>query len=71
MSTTAKKSQNPVPIKERIKIPRQPMPEQPAEERAHNFEEVNLGFSAELAQQEAVRCLECAKPTCTVSCQSA
>ncbi len=68
MSTTMKKSQNPVPIKERIKVPRQPMPEQPAEERAHNFEEVNLGYSPELAQQEAVRCLECAKPTCTVSC---
>src|SRR5208283_1149363 len=68
MSTTTKKSQNPVPIKERMKVPRQLMPEQPAEERAHNFEEVNLGFSPELAQQEAVRCLECAKPTCTVSC---
>jgi glutamate synthase (NADPH/NADH) small chain len=39
------------------------MPEQPAEVRAHNFEEVNLGYSPELAQQEALRCLECAKPT--------
>ena len=28
------------------------MPEQPAHERAHNFEEVNLGYNAELAQQE-------------------
>ena len=39
-----------------------------AEQRAHNFEEVNLGYSAELAQQEALRCLECAKPTCTDKC---
>ena len=68
MSPTIKKSLNPVPIKERIKVPRQGMPEQPACERAHNFEEVNLGYNAELAKQEAQRCLECAKPTCTDNC---
>ncbi len=68
MSPTIKKSLNPVPIKERIKVPRQGMPEQPACERAHNFEEVNFGYNAELAKQEAQRCLECAKPTCTDNC---
>jgi glutamate synthase (NADPH/NADH) small chain len=68
MTTTVKKSPNPVPIKERMKIPRQAMPEQLPEVRAHNFEEVNLGYSAELAIQEAQRCLECAKPTCTENC---
>ena len=68
MSTTAKKSQNPLPMKERMKVPRQLMPEQPAEVRAHNFEEVNLGYDADLAQQEAMRCLECAKPACTDNC---
>ena len=68
MSPTAKKSRNPLLPRERIKVPRQLMPEQPAEERAHNFAEVNLGYSSELAQQEAVRCLECAKPTCTDNC---
>ena len=68
MSPVAKKSLNPMPLKERIKVPRQLMPEQAAEERAHNFTEVNLGYSPELAQQEAVRCLECAKPTCTDNC---
>jgi len=67
MTTTAKKSLNPVPIKERMKIPRQAMPEQAPLERAHNFEEVNLGYSAELARQEAQRCLECAKATCSDS----
>ena len=68
MTTTVKKSANPVSIKDRIKVPRQLMPEQPAEVRAHNFEEVNLGYSEGLARQEAQRCLECAKPTCTDNC---
>ena len=68
MSPTASKSKNPVSPKDRMKIPRQRMPEQAPEQRAHNFEEVNLGYSAELAQQEARRCLECAKPTCTDNC---
>jgi len=68
MTTVVKKSLNPVPIKERMKIPRQAMLEQPAEVRAHNFEEVNLGYDTELAQHEARRCLECAKPTCTDNC---
>ena len=64
----ATKSKNPVSPKDRMKIPRQLMPEQPAQQRAHNFQEVNLGYSADLAQQEARRCLECAKPTCTDNC---
>jgi glutamate synthase (NADPH) small chain len=68
MSPAASKSKNPVSPKDRMKIPRQSMPEQRPEQRAHNFEEVNLGYSAELAQQEARRCLECAKPTCMENC---
>jgi glutamate synthase (NADPH) small chain len=64
----AKASLNPLLPRERIKIPRQAMPEQPAQERAHNFTEVNLGYDPELARQEALRCLECAKPACTHSC---
>ncbi|HZT00497.1 MAG TPA: NADPH-dependent glutamate synthase [Terriglobales bacterium] len=61
-------SLNPVPLKERMKMPRQHMLEQPAQVRATNFTEVNLGYSTELAQQEALRCLECAKPACTDKC---
>jgi glutamate synthase (NADPH/NADH) small chain len=61
-------SANPVPMKERMKIPRQGMPEQAAELRVMNFTEVNLGYSMELARQEALRCLECAKPTCVDYC---
>jgi glutamate synthase (NADPH) small chain len=68
MSPAASKSNNPLSPKERIKVPRQSMPEQAPELRAHNFDEVNLGYSAELAQQESLRCLECAKPTCMHNC---
>ena len=68
MPTTPTKSNNPVPNKERIKMPRQHMPEQLPQIRNKQFTEVNLGYSAELARQEALRCLECAKPTCTRDC---
>lgn len=61
-------SLNPVSLKERMKMPRQHMPEQEAQLRATNFTEVNLGYSPELARQEALRCLECAKPACTDRC---
>jgi glutamate synthase (NADPH) small chain len=61
-------SANPLPLKERMKVPRQHMPEQLAQVRATNFTEVNLGYSTALARQEALRCLECAKPACTTDC---
>ena len=68
MSTPVKKSSNPIPNRDRMKMPRQHMPEQAAQERATRFTEVNLGYSAELARQEALRCIECAKPACTTTC---
>ncbi len=61
-------SPNPVPIKERINIPRQEMPAQAPEERIRNFREVALGFTPELAIKEAQRCIECKKPTCIDGC---
>src|SRR6201997_1091195 len=61
-------SVNPLAMKERMKVPRQHMPEQLAQIRATNFTEVNLGYPAELARQEAQRCLECAKPACVDDC---
>lgn len=61
-------SLNVLPLKERMKVPRQHMLEQPPLLRATNFTEVNLGYSEELARQEALRCLECAKPQCTTDC---
>jgi glutamate synthase (NADPH/NADH) small chain len=54
--------------KERLKIPRQPMPEEPAQERRHNFREVNRGLTVLGATTEAMRCLECAKPQCQQGC---
>lgn len=54
--------------KDRMKIPRQPMPEQDAVLRSANFKEVNLGFTEELAKMEALRCLQCPKPVCVEGC---
>jgi glutamate synthase (NADPH) small chain len=68
MSPVKEPAANPLTLKERIKVPRQHMPEQAPELRVMNFDEVNLGYSTELARQEALRCLECAKPTCINSC---
>ncbi len=59
---------NTVPNRERMKMPRQHMPERAALERSRSFEEVNLGFRADLAKEEALRCLACARPTCTKGC---
>lgn len=54
--------------KERMAIPRQPMPEQPPLIRNRNFNEVNLGYDAETAVREAQRCLDCPRPTCIDGC---
>ncbi len=54
--------------KDRMKIQRQQMPEQEPEVRNKNFKEVNLGFTEELAKLEALRCIQCPKPTCTTGC---
>jgi glutamate synthase (NADPH/NADH) small chain len=65
---TKQSSLNVLPLKERMKVPRQHMLEQAPLLRACNFTEVNLGYSEELARQEALRCLECAKPQCMTDC---
>ncbi len=54
--------------KERMKIPRQAMPAQEPMERIRNFNEVALGFTADLAVAEAERCLACKKPKCISGC---
>ncbi len=56
------------PIKQRMKIPRQKMPEREAEERNKDFFEVNLGLQAEAAKLEAQRCWDCANPGCVAGC---
>ncbi len=56
------------PKKKSVRIPRQKMPTQDPKLRVRNFNEVNLGFDAEIAQKEAERCLQCAKPLCVEGC---
>ena len=47
---------------------RVPIAEQAPEERAHNFEEVCLGYTEEEARAEASRCLNCKNPRCVAGC---
>jgi len=44
------------------------MPCQDPKERAHNFNEVALGYPKETAVLEAQRCLQCKKPKCVEGC---
>ncbi|MCX8128465.1 MAG: dihydropyrimidine dehydrogenase, partial [Synergistetes bacterium] len=43
----------------KIREKKVPMPEQPPEERIKNFKEVPLGYTPEMAMEEASRCLQC------------
>ena len=52
----------------KAKKERTPMPEQPAEERRKNFNEVALGYTKEDALAEASRCLSCKEPKCVEGC---
>ncbi len=45
-----------------------PMPEQEPQVRARNFKEVTLGYTAEMAVEEAGRCLGCRNPKCVEGC---
>ena len=45
-----------------------PMPEQDPKVRARNFQEVALGYTAEMAIEEAGRCLKCKNPKCVEGC---
>ena len=45
-----------------------PMPEQDPNIRNKNFKEVALGYTPEMAMEEAKRCLQCKKPLCVSGC---
>lgn len=45
-----------------------PMPEQNPEIRRHNFDEVALGYTEEMAKEEAERCLNCKHRPCVSGC---
>ena len=44
------------------------MPTQAPEVRAHNFKEVALGYTRQLADEEAARCLNCKNKPCVAGC---
>ena len=45
-----------------------PMPSQDPKVRAHNFDEVALGYTEEMAMDEALRCLNCKTMPCVGGC---
>ena len=51
-----------------MKPEKTPMPEQEAAVRATNFKEVALGYTAEMAAEEAARCLQCKNSPCVQGC---
>jgi glutamate synthase (NADPH) small chain len=57
-----------LPKKDRMKMPRHAMPEQEPLARIRNFAEVALGYTPEMAMEEAQRCLQCEKPLCVKGC---
>ncbi len=50
------------------KIPRVASREQDPQIRATNFKEVSLGYTDEMAREEASRCLGCKNPRCVAAC---
>ena len=51
-----------------IEPKKNPMPTQEPQVRAHNFNEVALGYTAEIAKNEAARCLNCKNRPCVSGC---
>ncbi len=49
-------------------LEKNPMPSQEPDVRNKNFNEVALGYTEEVALDEAERCLGCKKPTCVAGC---
>ncbi len=47
---------------------RVPMPTRPVRERRQDFGEVTRGYTPEMAQAEAARCLQCSDPPCEKGC---
>ena len=51
-----------------MRLTKNPMPSQDPEVRSHNFEEVALGYTEEMALDEARRCLNCKQKFCMSGC---
>lgn len=57
-----------ISVQNRLAIKRLQMLEQEPEVRRRNFQEVNLGYTLEMAKLEARRCLDCGQPGCVAGC---
>ncbi|MBQ3484809.1 MAG: NADPH-dependent glutamate synthase [Clostridia bacterium] len=51
-----------------MSLKKNPMPEQEPQIRAANFKEVALGYTREIAMEEADRCLNCKNAPCVTGC---
>ncbi len=51
-----------------MSMKKNPIPTQDPQIRAHNFEEVTLGYTEDLAIDEALRCLNCKNMPCVGAC---
>ena len=58
----------PKPPPKKLDLTRREMPKQEPEVRRYNFSEVALGFTADLAMEEAKRCIQCAARKCVDNC---
>lgn len=54
--------------KSKINLNRVDMPRQDPLVRAHNYNEVALGYSDDMARQESTRCIQCPKRPCVAGC---
>ena len=54
--------------KANMSLVKNPMPTQEPEVRAHNFDEVAIGYTDEIAIDEALRCLNCKNMPCVQGC---
>ncbi|MBQ9987764.1 MAG: FAD-dependent oxidoreductase, partial [Erysipelotrichales bacterium] len=51
-----------------LSLTKLPMPTQDPQERIKNLKEVSTGYTVEMAQEEAQRCLNCKNPRCVEGC---
>ena len=51
-----------------MSLKKNPMPSQDPKVRAHNFDEVALGYTEEQVKDEAARCLNCKNAPCRQGC---
>lgn len=55
-------------VKRNMSLEKVAMPERDPKERATNFEEVAMGYTAEMALEESQRCLQCKNAPCVTGC---